>query len=352
MLEVIGLEDEQKWIDTVTKFSRHDVYHLPQYVKAFEIHGDGKPLLFSYTGDQFKAINVVMRRDLAECEYFRNDLAKNTMFDLSTPYGYGGFLIEGEHGASSLDSLNAEYIDYCQNHGFVSEFVRFHPILENFRYLHPIYDITELGKTVCVDVSSEESIWNNLDKKNLNRVRKAQKSDIKIHFGKDDHLFSSFKDLYYSVMQRNQATPYYYFSEAFFRSVAEDLANNVIFSYATFNDQIVAMCLILFCNGQMHLHLAASNSAYSKLSPNNLLCLESALWGCEHGFQTYHLGGGIGGREDSLYHYKKGYNIHSDHIFAIGKKIFDQEKYDFLLNIRKKNQGPDFNPDFFPQYRG
>ena len=38
-----------------------------------------------------RAINVVMKRDIAQCEHFDGIVRPNTWYDLSTPYGYGGF---------------------------------------------------------------------------------------------------------------------------------------------------------------------------------------------------------------------------------------------------------------------
>jgi len=35
------------------------------------------------------------------------------------------------------------------------------------------------------------------------------------------------------------------------------------------------------------------------------LLYEAACWGIENGYKTFHLGGGLGSREDSLYQFKK-----------------------------------------------
>ena len=44
-IEVYTLEQSVMWKDIVEKFRFCDVYYLPEYVKAFEVHGDGCPLL-------------------------------------------------------------------------------------------------------------------------------------------------------------------------------------------------------------------------------------------------------------------------------------------------------------------
>ena len=109
---------------------------------------------------------------------------------------------------------------------------------------------------------------------------------------------------------------------------------------------------MLYGNKQMHYHLSGSRIEYRNLAPSNQLLYQAALWGCEHGFRTFHLGGGVGSDEDNLYKFKAAFNRNSDYQFSIGKEIFDQERYDELVALRAQ-QDPDFNPEsnFFPLYR-
>ena len=39
---------QQKWDEIVKSFNQSDVYWLCGYTKAFELHGDGTPLLLYY----------------------------------------------------------------------------------------------------------------------------------------------------------------------------------------------------------------------------------------------------------------------------------------------------------------
>ena len=81
MLEVLNLNEAVKWDAIVSSFADYDVYYLSGYNKGFMIHGDGEPLLFSYYDDNIRAINVVFKRDISNCEYFENKLEKNRYFD-------------------------------------------------------------------------------------------------------------------------------------------------------------------------------------------------------------------------------------------------------------------------------
>ena len=126
MLTVYTLDQSKEWDQIVKTFKDHDVYWLSGYVKGFRIHGEGEPLLFFYESEKTRAINVAMKRDIAQAPAFLGKLAVGEWFDLATPYGYGGWLVEGEQ----TKGLFIAYKNWCEEHNVVSEFVRFHPVVK------------------------------------------------------------------------------------------------------------------------------------------------------------------------------------------------------------------------------
>ena len=70
MLTVYTIEQTAAWDALVRTFSNYDVYYLSGYVKAFQLHGDGEPLLFYGEADGVRGINVVMKRDIAADPHF------------------------------------------------------------------------------------------------------------------------------------------------------------------------------------------------------------------------------------------------------------------------------------------
>ncbi|WLR50651.1 GNAT family N-acetyltransferase [Bacillus tianshenii] len=351
MLSVISINEAKKWDEIVKSFRNFDVYYLSGYTKAFHIHGDGEPLLFYYEDQCIRAINVVMKRDIERDENFLGEIPQRSYFDLVTPYGYGGFLIEGDTSASSLQSLKEAYHSYCRSNGIISEFVRFHPILKNDQNAASLYDVLQVGKTISIDLDCPEQIWNELTGKNRNVIRKAKKLGVEIYWGRNPELFDQFIDLYNATMDKDNADDYYYFGEEFYHSVLEDLKYHSYLFYAMFQGEIIAMSIILACNQQLHYHLSASDREYQSYAATNLLLYEAACWGAENGYTTFHLGGGLGGKEDSLYKFKKAFNKHSANTFSIGRKVFDEQKYTELMGIRSADDEFDLETTFFPQYR-
>lgn len=354
-IEIIKINDSEKWDKNVKKISNYDVYYLSSYAKGFMAHGDGEPFLVYYEDDSIRAINVVMERDIARDQIFQGLLPEKTYYDFATPYGYGGFLIDGEATEEKLGIMEKEYCSLCKDLGVVSEFVRFHPILKNDERLDNIYDISRLGKTISMDLKTVDVICNNLTSENRNMIRKAKKSGVEIFWGRSLELFEKFKVIYDSTMTAINAKSYYFFEKEYYQCFLKELKYNALVFYALYKGQIIAMSIILLCNKKMHYHLSGSVNEYRHLAPTNLLLYEAALWGYENGFETFHLGGGLGSHEDSLYKFKKSFNKKTCNTFSMGKKIFDGTAYDFLVskrsNLMKLCKKVDDDLDFFPKYR-
>lgn len=344
MLDVINISQSRKWDDIVKSFKDYDVYYLSGYVKAFQIHGDGEPLLFYFENDVCRGINVVMKRDIALDKHFEGKLEKNKYYDFATPYGYGGWLIEG----SDTDELFNEYEHWCNNNNVISEFVRFHPVLKNHVYSINRYQIIPLGETVAIDIANKESIWVNFNPKNRNVIRKAINSGIEIKHGLNKDLLSNFKAIYDKTMDKDNADDYYYFKESFYESILEDLKDNATIFYAELNGTIVASSIIIFANNKLNYHLSGSLREYQHLAPSNLLLWKAAEWGNDLDCATFHLGGGVGSEEDSLFRFKKAFYRGELCRYHIGKKIFNEKLYSELVLSRTDS----IKSSYFPEYRG
>ena len=208
-----------------------------------------------------------------------------------------------------------------------------------------------LGKTVSFDLISTEHIWDDMTCKRRNIIRKAKKLGVEIYRGLNSEMIDEFIRLYNGTMDRDHAKCYYYFEKDFYDSIFKDLKDNTLIFYAVFEGKIIAMSIILFANQKLHCHLLASDREYHNVAPTNLLIYEAACWGCNNGYKTFHLGGGLGCHADSLYKFKMGFNRNSDNSFFIGRKIFDYEKYDELIRIRREVKPFHENNIFFPAYR-
>lgn len=343
-LTVLTLDDAAHWDAVVHSFRAYDVYYLSGYARAFFLHGDGEPLLFYYEDAGLRGMNVVMRRDIAADPHLTGEIPAGVHFDMITPYGYGGWLIEGEGDTGSLYGV---YRAWNIEHGVVSEFVRFHPVLENHVAASDFYTVVPLGETIAMDLTTSETIWANITSKNRNMIRKAQREGIHIYSGRSSALYEAFRIIYNETMDKDEAAAYYYFSPRFYQSILHDLPHNAQMFYAEREGEIIAGAIVLRGGDRLNYHLSGSKREFQTLAPTNLLLYQAALWGCENGCKTLHLGGGVGAGEDSLLRFKKAFYRGTPRRFYIGKRIFLPDVYDILC--AQRGDIPDNG--FFPRYR-
>lgn len=349
-LEIITFNEKDKWNSIVKSFKQHDVYYLNEYVSAFRYTNDGEPLLVYYCGDKMRLCYIVQQSDIAECEKFSGVLKKDMYYDWSTPYGYGGPLTDNFDKRELNYFFNLLNI-YCKSNNIITQFIRFHPLLQNQEIFMDFCDLRKLKNTIFIDNSDIDSIYTNMDSKNRNMVKKAQKNGIEIITSMSKEDKSTFIDIYKSTMKRNNASEYYYFCPMFFDDMFSNLEEHYTLFSAKFEEKIICSAIMLHCNSSMHYHLSASLHEYMHLAPNNLLLYTAACWGAKNGYTRFHLGGGVG-IEDSLLSFKKSFNTKGLLDFYIGRNIFCEKVYKELLNIRIA-ANLDFNPNnsYLIQYR-
>ena len=128
-MKIYTADQADCWNQYVKSFSNWDVYYLCEYAISLKLHGDGVPLLVCYEDAASRMCFVVMKKDILEDIRFQNNIEKDKLFDLQTPYGYGGPLVDGPFPVHSQQDFLDELFEYCKSEHIVSQFVRFHPLL-------------------------------------------------------------------------------------------------------------------------------------------------------------------------------------------------------------------------------
>jgi lipid II:glycine glycyltransferase (peptidoglycan interpeptide bridge formation enzyme) len=105
--------------------------------------------------------------------------------------------------------------------------------------------------------------------------------------------------------------------------------------------------LLTETQGIVQYHLSGSTDNSLAWSPSKLMIHEITLWARNHGYKTFHLGGGLGAQADSLLRFKAGFSpLRAD--FMTCRLMFDAEKYRYVCSQTEPSAL--FN-NFFPQYR-
>lgn len=347
-MKIVSINQSEIWDGIVKSFPNYDVYYLSGYVKAFQAHGDGEPILLYYEKNHGRGICVLMKRDVAYDPLFTGKIKKGEYFDAVTPYGYGGFIFDG---SIDTETFVREFKQVLTDIHVNSVFFRFHPVLDNAKLNEKIVSVIPLGKTIVIDLTSPKIIWENIISKNRNMIRKAEKSGVKIYHSDNPRLLENFREIYDKTMRIDNADDYYFFEDAFYDSLTTDLKGHFQLFYAVLGSKIISIAIMIYANEQLHYHLSGSLLEYRSFAPSNLLLYKAALWGHEHGFKTFHLGGGVGSEEDPLYKFKAAFNRNSNCHFAVGKSVIDNDEYNSLLRIRNFSSDDVSSISYFPQYR-
>lgn len=323
-----------------------DIYFEDNYGKLYENHEQGvcKSYVFKNNFGQIK--HMFIKREIPV------KINGEIYYDLVTPYGYGGPIItECQQGLR--ENLVREFIDdfqcYCKNNNIVSEFVRFHPILENVKDFNKYYSASHIRNTVGTNLSKyDDPFQSEFSRSCRKNIRKAIKNNVTYRIKEKPNDVSEFREFYFSTMDRNNAADYYYFDEEYFNLCVKYFKENLLLVEAIYQEQPIAMGLYFIYGDLIHIHLSGTLSEYLHLSPAYILRYAVTEWGKENGYDLIHHGGGrTNDQQDGLYTFKKRFGANTEFDFHIGKKIWNEKIYNQLC---EKTHTKD-EEDFFPAYR-
>ena len=288
-----------------------DAYYRRPYVEAAALLDKGRPFLLEHDGARFAGIERDEPRDVV------------------TPYGYGGPTADGFWDA---------YEEWARERGVVTTFVRFHPLYGNQRGA-PIH-VDELAPTVAWRLDPDRDLLAGLHFKHRNKVTKAENAGATVtqHDG-----LGEFVPLYEDTMRRVNADDFYFFEPAYWERLGE---LPLVRFDAGIDGVVVASALCLATPPWLHYHLSGTTDAGRTTGSSTLVLLEAARWAQANGYERFHLGGGLGGKEDSLHHFKARFDPEGLVPAAVGKAIHDEDAY------RRLSGGSEVAFEgFFPAYR-
>jgi len=357
LLKCSELNDFKEWERLCLSAPHCDIYFFPQYVKIYELNGEGEGYCFVYYKSKNSYVLLpFIKRDINELDIFKD--LKETFYDIISPYGYGGPFIVNNGKINDerfKDGFLEEFNKFCIGSSIITEFCRLHPILENYKFLTGKLDIQKRNETVYIDITQEiNAIWKDIRKGHKSSIKKARKNNVEIIEDKTFEYLEDFLKLYYLTMNKRGAKSYYYFPRALFKNTIKFLNGNVKLFIARYNSKIISASLFMHYGDYIHYHFSSSDPDYLHLCANNLLIYKVALWAKEKGFKFFHLGGGVDAPEDSLFRFKSGFSNNRSTFFTYNR-VYNKSVYEFLckkkIEHEKQNNIQNINIDYFPIYR-
>lgn len=340
------------WLQTLEQL-RHDFYHLPGYLALEAKKMDATPEAISIAdGEKIFFLPYLLRN----CNNLFPDPVE--FFDVVAPYGYPGFLLN-EAAANSPDFLNsaiAHLIQAWRERNICSAFLRLHPILNaNISSLADNDFFTVNGETVSVDLTLDrDEIWRQTRSEHRTKINRCKREGFVARMVSIPEYINDFNAVYEETMERVGASRSYFLGVDYLKKLAEGLGEKLHLCVVELNGEITCAGLFAECCGIVQYHLGGTKTSYLKKSPNTLMFDFARFWAKERGNEVFHVGGGLGGSQDSLYHFKAGFSKQR-HNFVTLRIITDKTKYLELVELRAKSLNAEaeqlLNAGFFPAYR-
>ena len=347
-LRVLGAAQHEEWMAVLGRTVQHDFYHLPAYHRLAEERGEGTAHLFTYReGDHTIALPLLLRPVEASGEEWS---------DATSVYGYAGPLASpAQIPESVVGSFQKALKDALIERRVVALFSRLHPLIPQTGLLAGLGDCRLEGETVSIDLAlPPEAQRAQYRSSHRSRINKLRREGVICLCDEDRRHLGDFVSVYHETMRRVNAHGSYFFDADYFAGLAGGLGPKLQLFVVTVGGRVAAGALVTLCAGIVQYHLGGTRGEFLHLSPMGLIFDTVRQWAGEQGARFFHLGGGVGSQEDSLFHFKAGFS-ESRHDFGTWRWVVVPEVYRELCEARQEADrqlgAEPAATDFFPLYR-
>ena len=311
--------DMLEWLRLWESWPQREVFAHPDYVRLFATPGDR--VMCASLATRGGILFPFLLRPLAREPWAGNG---ESALDLVSPYGYGGAFA---WNCSEKDAVDfwSEFEAWAKTQRLVSAFVRLS--------LFPEQQIAFRGQIAedrpnivrSLDLTPD-ALWQDFEHKVRKNVNCAKRSGLSVEIDFDGRRLDEFLKIYYSTMERREASHSYYFPSEFFNAVVRRLPGQYAFFFVLDEGKAVSAELVLVSVAHIYSFLGGTLAEAFAKRPNDLLKHKIILWGRQAGKLAFVLGGGFSG-EDGIYRYKKSFAPAGSRPFCVGRQVHDAAAY-------------------------
>lgn len=331
-MDILEFRDQTGWDDALTRPAHHDCYHTWDYHRIAQGSGEGEPVLFEVRLGHGGLLLPLLERPVAG----------SACRDLTSVYGYPSPLTWGELAAGEIAQAWERLLAHLGRHGYVSLFSRCHPLLTPTL---PGEALQRSGPVVILDLGRPEPEQIGEYRSNHRRdIRKLEHLGVGCRAGRSAGELAHFTANYEATMHGLHAAPYYFFPQRYYRELLEAPGFDTRIYSCRLGGRVICSGLFIFCDEFVQYHLGGTAPEFAHLAPTKLMFDTVRRDAAREGYRHFCLGGGLGCREDSLYHFKAGFSRQTRD-FCLIRKILAPEEYQRL------SAGVPTETRYFPHYR-
>jgi hypothetical protein len=327
------VKDAAAWNDALANAETPDFYYTYEYHQICAAEDGSEPVMVVYEHG----------RDFAILPFLQRNVPCSSASDGVSVYGYCGPVSK----VTNATDATAAMLNALKGLGIVSVFVRLHPLFELDPIARGLGEVVPLGTTVSVDLArphdQQVAGYRGSTRREINKLRTQ---GVTCYWDRELVHLAEFVNIYHETMTRVGASSSYFFDARYFNRLVIADAFNVRLYVCSAGGRTICGGLFSFYGDIVQYHLSATDAAWYRMTPNKLMIETVRSAATELGMKVMHLGGGVGGRQDSLFRFKAGFSKSFHRACALQITV-DPEAYALLCkrhNTARDNQ-------YFPAYR-
>jgi hypothetical protein len=216
--------ESPRWAGSLVRV-RHDVYHLPEYLRfAARKQEAGQPLAFVAQEKERLFFLPILVRPIPLAVAGTGQV----LLDATSSRGYPGPVVapvgDPEVG-DFIDRAIETFTEACRERNIVTAFIRLHPLLspppDALRRAGPVI---EHGHSVSIDLSlSSDELWRQTRHNHRRDIRRAVRLGYTARIDEDWAALPAFVSTYEQSMDRLGAEPFWRLSQAYFEDLRDSL---------------------------------------------------------------------------------------------------------------------------------
>jgi len=349
-MEVLKIDQREKWEMTLDEGCQSDFYHTHAYHALSEDQGEGIAHFWVYReGDYMIALPLLVRslEDVSGLE----EVGKG-WFDAASVYGYTGPVASHKDIPEIVvKNFQKALEESLRERRIISVFSRLHPLIPNGKIIAGLGNSICCGTTVAMDLTlTPDEQWKGIRMNHQRGIKKLRRAGYTFIHDEAGEYLSQFASIYTETMERVEAEEKYFFDDAYFEGLFKKGGRDVDLFFLASEGSPVCGGIFLERSGILEFHLGGTRDDQLHHSPMKLLVDEVRLWATSKGLRVLHLGGG----KDSLFHFKTGFSERT-FPFSTWQWVVNSEAYEAVcrckaafnsrLGLRVSSQ------NFFPPYR-
>lgn len=315
------------WENVIQNF-KHDVFHTHAYNLLYAKEIGGKAVLFIFFDSSLELIGAV--------PLIERQIDNTNMFDLTSCYGYSNILSTQSAYRGILNFLNNEFGTVFPY--YVSLFLRSNPFL---------FESDEGSDLIYIDIANQDNdILTTYRYGHRSEIKKVSSSLIVKEVAGNDENLLIFTSIYNETMARVGASRSHLFDHKFIQEMSKQTQFGFRLIFVYHNNVIIGSCIFIWLGNIGHYFLSGSRLGYEKYIPGKVLVHKCNQISKALGLDILSLGGGLGGQNDNLSQFKRGFSK-AYKKYTVKKIILQKNLYDKLSE--KVLLGSETS--FFPAYR-